>query len=210
MIKEIVLKIDCNYLIEKRLKRIESVKFDPKFPMYFKKSFIKDCEEYIEILKSITEYTTTAKNLAYVIVFHKLWSHTDFDNETLIRIFDNIVNDVDMPVEDLELYLAYKETFNFTNLSVIIDKYKSVSDYKHTSIRDRVIFEGLHKDVYENAYNYFNITLDNFIANIENSYNEYVESLEENIEPLSLEDFKKSLIINGSQLIEDYYTSLNK
>ena len=118
MSKEIIIKIDCSFLIEKRSKKLESIKFDNNFPNVFKKNFIKDCEEYINILKAVTDYTTTTKNLAYVIVFHKLYTNKEFDNETLVRLFDDIANTIDMTVEDLEDYLAYKEAFDFANLSI--------------------------------------------------------------------------------------------
>lgn len=207
--KEIIIKMDCDFLIEKRLKRIESIKFDNNFPDYFKKSFTKDCEEYIEILKSISDYTTTAKNLGFIIVFHKLWTNKEFNNELLINIFDNIIKDVVLNETDLSNYNTYKQNLDFQNISLIINKYKPVNDYVHTSIKDRVLYEKLYSEVYENAYTYFNDKLDFIIANIESDYENYKNNLPEGIEALSLEEFKKSITINASLLIEEYYKDLN-
>lgn len=207
--KEIIIKIDCDFLIEKRLKKIESIKFDNNFPDYFKKIFTKDCEEYIEILKSISNYTTTAKNLGFIIVFHKLWTNKEFNNELLINIFDNIIKDVVLNETDLSNYNTYKQNLDFQNISLIINKYKPVNDYVHTSIKDRVLYEKLYSEVYENAYTYFNDKLDFIIANIESDYENYKNNLSEGIEALSLEEFKKSITINASLLIEEYYKDLN-
>ena len=211
MEREIVIKIDFDFLIEKRLKKIENIKFDSNYPLIFKKNFIKDCEEYIEILKSISDYTTTAKNLAYIIVFHKLWSNKDFDNETLARLFDEIIvkNGININSDDLTIYNTNKENFNFNIMTSIIDKYSNIENYNHITIKDKVLYNNVHTDIYENAYNYFNNKLDEIISNLDNDYNSYVESLPEGTEPITLVEFKKSININGSKLLEEYYNSLN-
>lgn len=201
------MKISTDFLTKTRIKKMENMKFSKEFPNIIISKFLKDNEEYISICKAIEDYTTSAKNLAYIIVYHKIWSNTTFTPERIHELFSDVFNIISgITEDDNEIYILAKEDNDFITMSEVINKYNSFDITKHITIKD-LSLTTTFKDVYLDAYNFFNTKLEELVNGLPEEYNNYITKLSENETPLSEKDFIYAYQINASELINLYYNS---
>ncbi len=162
------------YLVNKRRTRIEEVKFENVRPYSVKMEYLRHSEEMLAIYNEVGEYFSTAKNLAYKLVYDAIWWPPTNTDEYKFNKFLNMLTEYTVSDEDQSLIDTAIGTFDLTALSAVVDKYVSYDSSKHMTIKELAMTPEYNK-LYVNVYNEINKRLDTLPVILEADYDKYLE-----------------------------------
>lgn len=192
------MKIDVEYVSKMRIKKEEELKFATDRPNIKRFEHIKHCGEILDMYTRVNLYSTTAKNLAYKIIYDDVWWPADNTVAGKVAnyktMFDGIANTTQ---SDKDLFEEAVLEENLTKISNIINNYLEYDESKHVSIVDLAL-SPKYINMYKDAYDRINAKLDVIKAEALVKYDEIVANNE------TLPEEQREFIVGVDEYIDMY------
>lgn len=171
------MTIETKPLVLNKNLRVMKIKDMVTVPSFYKEIMKKVISELNDVLKEVSNYQNTAKNLAYIKVYEALFP-TLIDDIERKEFLKTIVNKTIKSEELKNTCLEILDTNDLEEASNIINGIVQLDDIKYISLFSEVINDNELKELYTYHVNNINIKLDELNNRI-NDIREELTSFEE-------------------------------
>lgn len=195
------MRIDTEYLLNRRRKKLEFLKYDTTHAYYDKMEFIKHTEEMIQYLSNINNYNVSGKNLALKLVHDAIWwPEDDYENTKLVKYNAKFNELTGISAEDKTTFETASNNRDLTVMAQILDKYVVYNSFEHRTLLE-LSLDKEYIDIFTNAYMHIDNKLDEIIQRLPLEYEYYLNNITSGDIIMSFDRFSEVYTINAGFLI---------